>query len=520
MKKSYISLLFLLVFFYLPIISILVTGLSLHNFSYILTDSYYQKIIYFTFKQALLSTVVTLLVGIPGAYIVSNYDFFGRRFFKSITMIPFVLPSILVVLSFVVLFGNKGILNSFLSHVNLHVSFLYTWKAIILAHAFYNFPLVIRIVGASWERLSVHIEETARTLGAKGFFLFRKITFPLLLPSILTSAILTFIFCFTSFAIVLAFGGVRYTTMEVEIYYLLHRSNNFNLGCSLAILQIIFLISLMFLYSKFSGMYLKEEKITKFKQKKKLRFSFNNTPVYLYFLLVFFMIILPMAAVGYYSLTKFTGYETVFSSYWYKMIFGGEYSPIIGSAALESIKNSLIFGFCTVLLSLSMGIPAAYLKKVEIFFLVPLIVSGVTLGLGILKLFPLSGWWRIVLAHSLIAYPFVVRSVYIPLKKLDPSLLESALSLGASRVYAFFKIELPMIFSGIIVAASFAFAISVGELAATYLLYDGKYVTMPIFIYRFISARRFGGAAAMGVLLMIITGIVFVIIDRVKEVEI
>ena len=224
MKKSYISLLFLFVFFYLPIISILETGLSIRNFSYILTDHYYQKIIYFTFKQATLSTVVTLLVGLPGAYIVSNYDFFGRKFLKSITMIPFVLPSILVVLSFVVLFGNNGVINSFLSHVNLRISFLYTWKAIILAHAFYNFPLVIRIVGASWERLSVHIEETARTLGAKRFFLFRKVTFPLLLPSILTSAILTFIFCFTSFAIVLAFGGVRYTTMEVEIYYLLQLS--------------------------------------------------------------------------------------------------------------------------------------------------------------------------------------------------------------------------------------------------------------------------------------------------------
>jgi thiamine transport system permease protein len=520
MKKSYISLFFLLLFFYLPIISILATGLSLHNFSYILTDRYYQKIIYFTIKQAFLSTVVTLLVGLPGAYIVSNYDFFGRKFIKSITMVPFVLPSILVVLSFVVLFGNNGMVNSFLRHLNLHVSFLYTWKAIILAHAFYNFPLVIRIVGASWERLSAHIEETAKTLGARRFFLFRKVTFPLLLPSILTSAILTFIFCFTSFAIVLAFGGVRYTTMEVEIYYLLQRSNNFALGCSLAILQILFLISLMFLYSKFSGMYLKEEKITKFKRKKKLRFSLGELPIYLYFLLVFFMIILPMAAVGYYSLTRFTGFETVLSSYWYKMIFGGEYSSVIGSAALESIKNSLLFGSCTVLLSLSMGIPAAYLRKVEIFFLVPLVVSGVTLGLGILKLFPFSGWWRIVLAHSLIAYPFVVRSVYIPLKKLDPSLLESALSLGASRIYAFFKIELPMIFSGIVVASSFAFAISVGELAATYLLYDGKYITMPIFIYRFISARHFGGAAAMGVFLMIITGIVFVIIDRIKEVEI
>jgi thiamine transport system permease protein len=123
-------------------------------------------------------------------------------------------------------------------------------------------------------------------------------------------------------------------------------------------------------------------------------------------------------------------------------------------------------------------------------------------------------WYAIVCAHTIIAYPFVMRAVSPILKKLKPTLVEAAMSLGASRSRAFFLIELPIIKPGIIVGATFAFAISIGELGATYMLYRPHLTTMPISIYRFISAHDLVGASAMGVILIAVCTTLFICIEK------
>ena len=142
---------FLLVFFFFPLGSVLVGGLtddrgrfSLGIIASILGDPYYLKIIGFTVRQALLSTLLSVIMGLPGAYLLARYDFRGKGLIQALTTVPFVLPSIIVVLGFVRFFGNNGILNRVLMAVfNLEeppLRILYSLQAILLAHAFYNFP--------------------------------------------------------------------------------------------------------------------------------------------------------------------------------------------------------------------------------------------------------------------------------------------------------------------------------------------------------------------------------------------
>jgi len=155
--------------------------------------------------------------------------------------------------------------------------------------------------------------------------------------------------------------------------------------------------------------------------------------------------------------------------------------------------------------------------------MLPLASSAITLGLGYIRAFHkpplnlLGTWYLIVFAHTIIAYPFVLRAISTVLKKIKPSLKEAAMSLGANELKAFLKVELPLAFGGIVVGAIFAFAMSIAELGATYMIYKPEYTTITIAIYRFLGSRQFGPASAMSVILMMVSTISFILIERTGE---
>jgi thiamine transport system permease protein len=189
----------------------------------VFTDPYYRHILVFTLTQAALSTAAAVVLGLPGAYMLSRFDFAGKRLLAALSAIPFMLPPILVVLGFILFFGTNGLANTALMRIfglkNPPLSVLYSLKGIVLAHAFYNFPVVARIVSAAWERVPGEYAEAARTLGASPAAVFRDVTLPALLPSLLSSACLVFLFCMLSFPVVLVLGGgPKVATIEVEIY--------------------------------------------------------------------------------------------------------------------------------------------------------------------------------------------------------------------------------------------------------------------------------------------------------------
>ncbi len=178
----------------------------------------------FTLLQATLSTLASLAVALPGAYLIATYSFKGKRMILALSAIPFVIPSILVVLGFVIFFfGNNGFLNRALMTLfqleEPPLKILYSFPAIILAHTFYNFPIIMSLVSSYWEHMDENCEAASWTLGANKVRTFFSITLPRLIPAIVSSASLVFLFCFNSFAIILVLGGgPQFTTMEVEIY--------------------------------------------------------------------------------------------------------------------------------------------------------------------------------------------------------------------------------------------------------------------------------------------------------------
>jgi len=537
--KLAVPVIFLVIFFYFPLFNITKTAFfsnsgrfTLNNFSKVFTSSYTLKVLSFTFKEAFISALFTLIIGFPGAYIISHYNFKGKEFLISLTTVPFVLPSVLVALGFIVLFGSNGLLNHLLMNIfrlSHPIQLLYSFTGIILVHAFYNFPIVLRIVGADWEGISKEYRFAAESMGASRFIVFTKVILPLLLPAIIASFSLVFVFCFLSFVIILTIGGARFATIEVSIYTYYNMFSDFKTGSALALFQALFSLLFMYVYL-WSGNLVKKgtlkRGIVEGRNIAENKTTLSLSIVYLVFIVV--LIIAPIAVIlvsafidpftGKFTLSNFVG------------LISNKYNYITGVPPVHVIGNSFTFAGITVLFStvfalfVAYGLRGKFVGKNALLtlFMLPLSISPITIALSYIISFQghfnlINNWIIIPIAHTLIALPFAVRTLLPMIETTPISYIFAAESLGMSRLRAFFLVDLNLIRPALIASAIFSFAISMGEFGATYMLYKPLSTTMPIALYRFLSGRHFGIASAMGALLAFVSFVAFILIDKIRK---
>ncbi|ADB61392.1 binding-protein-dependent transport systems inner membrane component [Haloterrigena turkmenica DSM 5511] len=494
----------------------------------------------FTAYQAALSTVASVALGLPAAYILANYEFYGRRTLRSLTILPFVLPGIMVAVGFYAMFGRTGTLNTLLGAVGLGpFAFIETspLAIVILAHAFYNAPLVARLTVAAWESVDARTVETARSLGASPRRAFRDVVAPQLVPAVLTGALLTFIFTFMTFPIVLALGGLQLATVEVWIYDRVQRLA-YGEAASLAILETILSLGLTYAYLRYESAQTGFSQAPSPPPKEALfpdartALSPRRLAVLGYGCVALVLFVGPLASLVVGSVTDGSGFTLRNYAFLVERQLEG---ASFQTRPFPAIRNSLLFGLATLAVAVPMGVVISVLtvragrsgRLVDTLAMLPLAVSGIVFGIGLLQglVFgiPLPGGWRfqvtgtvaIVAAHAVAAYPFVTRNVSPLLATLDPAMVESARALGASRTRALLDVELPLVANGIVAGAAFAFAISIGEFSSTVILASGsEHYTMPVAVERYLG-RRSGPAIAMGTLLLLVTAASFVVVDRV-----
>ena len=494
-------------------------------------------IVGFTAYQAALSTLLSVALGVPLAYLLARYEFPGRRTVRSLTVLPFVLPSIMVAVGFYATFGADGTLNAALALVGIGpVDLLPSLTAIVVAHAFYNAPLVARITTAAWESVDASAVETARSLGASPLRAFRDIVWPQVAPSVLMGAALTFVFTFGTFPIVLALGGFDLATVEVFVYQLI-RDLNYAEGAALALVELGISLALLYGYLRYETATAVESGGARPQDRRPLRppsFSLRELLPRLglaaYAAVALVLFVAPIASMVHASVSGPSGLTLAHYQFLVeRQATGAAFQVRPGTA----VRNSLVFGAAALAVALPMGVVVAVLttreyrgrKLVDTVAMAPLAVSGIVVGLGLLRglVFGIDiGGWRvtvggalaIVAAHAVAGYPFVVRVVAPELEALDRQLVESARALGAPRARALLDVELPLVWPAVLAGAAFAFALSVGEFTATAVLASGTgQYTMPIAIERFIG-RRLGPATAMGVVLLVVTSASFLLIDR------
>ncbi len=535
-----VPVLFLVLFFALPLLMVLFrlsTGGEPSDADRFRIDPYLIRITGFTLLQAALSTMFALVLGIPGAWILARYRFPGRRLLRSLTAIPFVLPPILLVLGFILFFGNQGHLNRmFMILFRLEeppFRVLYSLRAIILAHGFYNFPIAVRVVGAVWQGVSRSRADAARSLGANGFQVFRTVTLPQILPGILSAALLIFLFCFMSFAIILVLGGgPAFTTLEVEVYRAARIDVDLPRAARLAIAESSVTLAILFLYvlvQRRTGSVATLSDRTGLPAPMKSRV--RSVLIAGYALLFLVVVLGPLIAMVANSFLRRSGWSgsLVPTITWYReLIVPGDDSRFASTAFRAAVTSFTVAAaaavsaaFLGTLLARSIRRRGPGSAAAEGLAMLPMGVSQIVLGLGYLQTsrflpFPFAGTWAaVIVAHAVIAYPFVLRSVGAAYRQIPPEMLLAARSLGAGRGTLFRTIEFPLLRPAVAAGTVFAFAISLGEMSATIMLIPPGGVTMPLAIYRLIGSYQYFAACALGTLLLLACSAAFFLIDSV-----
>lgn len=534
-------ILFLLAFYFYPLGSIFSLSFAPEGsfdpskIEKLFSSHYYFRVLWFTTWQAALSTILTLLLALPGAYVFARYDFKAKSLIQALATVPFVLPTVVTAAAFRALLGPGGLINSGLmalfDRTTPIINIDHTVWFFLLAHIFYNYTVILRIVGGFWARLPEDIAEAACMLGASRRQVFFKVTLPLLIPPILAASALVFMFCFTSFGVVLILGGPRLATIEVEIYRQAVHLFNLPLAAALSLVQIVFTFTLMWLYTWFEGrsavslMPTVTGRTRPRPQAASEKLMIGGSAVFMFLLLG-----APLLALLLSSILTEDGPGLIY----YLALLQNKSQSILYVAPVRALANSLGFALAATCIALVLGWLSAQLLSgprtkttsiLDPIFMLPLSTSAVTLGFGYVVALdepPLNLRTSVmlpVIAHALVALPFVIRSLLPALRGIPRSLRDAAAIMGASPFKVWQTVDWPILGRSLMVGAVFAFAISMGEFGATVFVARPQTPTLPLAIYRFLNhpgALNYGQAMSMSCILMLTTAAGFVFLEKIR----
>ena len=521
-------LLFLAVLFFYPLYRILALTIDLQT----LTVENLQlafRVLRFTLYQTVLSTLLTLLLGLPSAYLFARFDFRGKAFLRALTAIPFMLPTVVVASSFTAILGSRGLLSFFLPSFTFQPS---PFLLILLAHVFYNTTIIIRVVGNALSSLDPKLEAAARSLGADGVRVWWNVILPLLRPSIFAGSLLVFLFDFTSFGVILLLGVSKFSTLEVEIYLRILKLPNLSLAALLSIIQLLCTLLFSILYTYLAAR--NTRSLAPRSTQQKPRTFQQKLFVTLLSLILIAFFLAPLSALPFRSLFRLEAdrgqrgnVQYGFTTDYYTELFVNRRGSVFYVPPIRATVNSITYAGATVVLSLLLGFPAAValakptrLEKIlDPFIMLPLGSSAVMLGLGFIITYGkwLTSPFLVPFAHTLVALPFVIRALQPAIASIPERLRQAASSLGASPFEVWKNIDFPILRRATLTAATFAFTISLGEFGDTLLLSRPEYPTIPVAIERFLSqpgGLNYGQAMAMATLLMSLTLVSILLIEK------
>ncbi|GAA4427568.1 iron ABC transporter permease [Georgenia halophila] len=562
-----VPLVFLGIFFAWPVLTLVGRGffpdgaLDLTGFADVFSRQRTWRIVGLTLAQSTLGTTLAVLLGVPGAYVLYRCRFPGQRLVRAFVTVPFVLPTVVVGVAFRALLADGGPLG----FLGLDGTFV----AIVLALVFFNYTVVVRTVGGMWARLDPRAAQAARALGASPTRAFRTVTLPALGPAIASAASVVFLFCATAFGVVLVLGGIRYGTVETEIWIQTTQFLDLRAAAVLSVVQLVVVVAALLIASRNRT---RQERALRLRTDEQAgqplrlltrtsrRTSPNSSsapvdeqrglvrrtvgpgpdllPAVVTAAVVLGLLLSPLAGLVLRSLQTPDGWG--FANYVNLGTTGGPNALTV--TVWEATINSLRAAVDATVLAVVVGSLVALVvsrrprgrlarRAVNFFdaaFMLPLGVSAVTVGFGFLITLdepPLDLRTSPVLvpiAQAVVAIPLVVRTLLPVLRAIDPRLREAAATLGATPGRVLATVDGPFLVRGLGLAVGFAFAVSLGEFGATSFLARPDRPTLPVVIFRLIGrpgAENYGMAMAAAVVLATLTATVMGLAERMRTKE-
>ena len=516
-----IPLAFIAVLFYWPIAKITSLGFS-GDWVATLSEPKTLEVIWFTLWQAAVSTLVTLVIAIPGAYLLYRKSFPGQGIVKALITVPFVLPSIVVAVGFTV-FRN---VHDFWVELGLtSLSDPVYW--IIAAHVFVNYSIAVRTIGGVWAGLDTEIDEAAELDGAGRFRSLLSVSLPQLRPAIFSAAALVFLFSATSFGIVLVLGGGQVQTIETAIYFSATQFLDLEEAAALVFIQTLITAAAFLVGSTLANGTIGLEQV--FEGTRKPRVDGRDWPASVLTAgIVVGLMVMPMLLVlveafkvgDGWGLTNFANLGTRGAR------------DLLNISVLDAASNSLRNMMVAAGIAFVLGTLISWLlvrakqKVLDLVFLVPLGVSSVVLGFGFLVSFDSdwlslrSSWLIVPVAQAIIALPIVIRLVYPALVSIGQEPIEQASLEGASSWQIWRFVESGMIKGVLLTAAGYAAIVSVGEFGSSSFLAYGSEGTIPTLLFRLIARpgeQNYGMAMAVSALLIVFSWTFVVYLGRTSK---
>ncbi len=522
----------LTLFFVLPVAGMIALGfapdgrLDVAGVLEVLGRPRVHRVLWFTLWSSTLATLGTVLLGLPVSFVLYRLRFRGRGLLRAFVLMPFVMPTVVVGVAFRTLLAPSGPLGL--------LRLDGTPAAIIAAMVFFNLAVVVRTVGSLWGGLDRRREEAAAALGASPIQVLRTVTLPALMPAIVSAGSVVFLFCSTAFGVVLTLGGLRYATVETEIYLLTTQLLDLQAAAALSVLQLVVITVLLYLTQRTRAG--REQALDRARERDTTRPpQWHDASVLVVTALVLAFVAAPLLTLVTRSLQVGDGWGL---GHYRDLVTRGEGGALLVPVS-TALANSWRVAVDATLLAVLLGVLVAVvvsrrphggierraLSVLDSVFMLPLGVSAVTLGFGFLVTLdqpPLdlrSSPVLVPIAQAMVALPLVVRTLTPALRSIEPRQRQAAASLGASPLRVVLAVDLPVVWRPLLAATGFAFAVSLGEFGATSFLARPDRPTLPVVIYQLISRpgeQNFGMALAASVVLGLLTVAVMAAVERLR----
>ena len=512
--------LFMAVLFYWPLLNVFALGLGPDIAGMAHNEASVWPVLWFTVWQAFVSTIICLVLGIPGAYVLYRKSFRGSALLKTIITVPFMLPSLVVAIAVTEVAALIGGLNPVV--------------AIILANVFANYAVVVRNIGSQWQTLSKSTDEESEISGAGRFSTALRVSLPQLKSSIRSSSAIIMLYCASSYGIVLSLGGGQINTLETAISISVLERLDFAHGALLALLQITFCL-VAFTISRWGGTnplsFTPTSSGSKSLDKRDLPAAVFS------FAVIAVLIVLPIVLV----LSKaFISSSGTFTFENFALLDTRGARDLLNITFLEAGLNSLRNLLVATVVSTFLGVLVAYLLAehsrkrrraktdflgitLDAAFLLPIGVSSVAIGVGYLitltgdLAFLRTSWLLVPLVQSVFAIPLVVRIVYPSLLAVETITREQAMTDGANGLQLFWNVDYALLRPVMSTAVAFSALVSLGEFGVASLLTFGDQATIPVLMYQLISrpgAQNYAMALAVAAILTLITAVVVFLVSE------
>lgn len=501
---------------------------TLRYFKQFFADNYYLSTLFNSFKVSICATAITLVLGVPLAYIYNLYEIKGRNFLQVMIILCSMSAPFIGAYSWILLLGRAGAITKLIKTLfGIKLNGIYGFNGILLVLSTKLFPLVFLYVSGALKNVDNSLLEASANMGCKGVKRFFKVVIPLCMPSVLAAALMVFMRSLADFGTPLMMGE-GYRTFPVEIYqqYVGEAGTNYNFASAISVVAVV-ITAIVFLLQKYASnrFSFTMNALHPIERKKPGKVGGFFMHLYCYGLVA--ISFMPQIYLIYCSFrnTSKTGnmFKPGYSLMNYRQVF-----ETMGDAIYNTIR---ICGGALIIIVI-MAILIAYLVVrrrnllngiIDTLSMIPYIIPGSVVGIALVmglskEPLALTGTaWIMVIAMCIRRMPYTIRSSVAILQQIPLTVEEASASLGSSKFKTFYKVTVPMMFNGVISGAIMSWVTLITELSSSIILYSSKTITLNLGVYIMVSRGTDGKACAVSTILTVFTILSLVLFMKVSK---